>query len=1110
MNCMHCQAEVVEGMKFCAQCGKSLGAAECPKCGFMSPAGFKFCGHCGTGLLESDQQSSVSEPSVQDFKRRAERRQVTVLFSDLKDSVALSCQYDPEQYRHILRTYRESCIKVIRQFGGKVIRFVGDGIRVYFGYPQAHEDDAERAVRAGLGIIATVNALDVGTTHIKLSVRIGIATGLVVAGGGDDGYDSPEDSLEIMEAIGEPPNIAARIQSLAQPDTVVIAASTKQLLGHLFEYQDLGVHELKGLVEEPIQVWQVLRERNVLSRFEATRSPNTPLIDREEELELLLRRWDKAKQGQGQAVLLCGEAGIGKSRLTQALYEQIAAIELPNRLHYQCSPHHTNSALYPIINQIERDADFERQDDVEQKLEKLAELLSRSSDRVQDIIPLIAALLSIPTGDRYPLLNMSSQQQKQKTFAALVEQMRGLAAEKPLLVVFEDAHWIDPTSLELLEVGIKAVEHAHVLIVVTMRPEFNPPWMSYPQVTHILLNRLSREQTVQLTRQITAGKPLPDVMIDHIVARTEGVPLFVEEFTKTILDSGVLKDQPQGYSLNDPLPQLAIPLTLQDSLMARLDQLSPIKSIAQTGAAIGREFSYDLLFALVNLPEDKLRETLNQLVDSELLIQRGQTYIFRHALLQEAAYSSLLHSRRQELHNRIATTLEAQFKSQWGSQPELLAYHYSEAHMVEKAAHYWFQAGQLASKRSANREAISHLEKGLKWLQKLPDSLERKQQELMQMITLGPALITIKGAGTPEVEQAYARALDLCAELPESSLHFATMWGWSRISKNYHIKRERAEKMLALAQRLGDPGLLLQGHHSLWASLFHLGEQEACCEHVEKGLKLYHQGNYRWQASMYGGHDARVCAEGEIAQALWLRGYPDRALQRMNASLSWAQEIDHSASMVHAMDMALLVHYYRRDIVALRKQAQALIEFAQQHGYSEHHIKGLVYHGYAEAMDGELEQGISALRAAIDKHGQIGTKEDFPVFSDMLAEVYVRAGAGDEGLAQIDQALQQGKEVGLQFWEPELHRCQGELLLVLAQQNASEAQTCFKRALDLAEQQQTRSLMLRASMSLARLAIVQGDQQHVLPLLKPVYNSFNEGFSTADLQDAKALIEMCY
>ncbi|MGC2201069.1 MAG: AAA family ATPase, partial [Stellaceae bacterium] len=698
----------------------------------------------------------------------AERRQLTVMFCDLVGSTALSTRFDPEDLREIIAAYHRAVADIIARSDGFVSRYMGDGVLAYFGFPKAHEDDAERAIRAGLGVIDAVSRLELNS--VKLQARVGIATGLVVVGD-----LIGEGSAQEQSVVGETPNLAARLQALAEPDTVVIAASTRRLVGTLFEYRDLGSVEVKGIIA-PVPAWQVLRPSAVASRFEALHgSALGPLVGRDEEIDLLLRRWARAKAGDGQVVLISGEPGIGKSRIIAELEERLQ-VEPHLRLRYFCSPYYQDSALFPFIEQLGRASEFASDDPPAVRLDKLKAVLARTAPPDEDVA-FLADLLSLPATERQPLPDLSPQRKKERTLDALLRQLEGLVRQQPIVAVFEDTHWMDPTSRELLDLTVERVRSLRVLLVVTFRPEFQPHWIGQPQVTMLALNRLDRRDRTALVEQIAGGKPLPAEVVNEIADRTDGVPLFVEEFTKSVLESGVLREETDRYVLDRPLPPLAIPTTLQDSLMARLDRLAAVRLVAQVGAAIGREFSYSLLRAVSRLDENELQSALDRLVASELVFQRGAppeaVYTFKHALVQDAAHGSLLRSSRQQLHAQIADALETHFPELIDSQPELLAQHYAEAGLAEKSVAYWGQAGRKSAARSAMAEAAAQFQKGLDQLALLPDDRQRQQQELEFWSALGAALRFAKGQATPEMGHAFARARSLWEQLgsPSQFLH---------------------------------------------------------------------------------------------------------------------------------------------------------------------------------------------------------------------------------------------------------------------------------------------------------------------------------------------------
>jgi class 3 adenylate cyclase/predicted ATPase len=663
----------------------------------------------------------------------AERRQVTVMFSDLVGSTALSARMDPEDLREVISAYQKCVTETVRRFGGFVAKYMGDGVLVYFGYPQAHEDDAERAVRAGLELIAAVSSIK---SNAPLQTRVGIATGLVVVGDLVGSGEAQERGI-----IGETPNLAARLQGIAEPNTVVIAETTRKLLGNLFELEDLGAKDLKGIAG-PVRTWAALRASSAEGRFEALHGTGlTALVGREEELELLLRRWSQAKTAEGQVILLSGEAGIGKSRLTAALLERLAG-EPHTRLRYFCSPQHTDSAFYPIISHMERAAGLAHDDAAQARLDKLDAVLAQTSTSPEDAA-LFAEMLSLPNDGRYPALALGPEQRRQRTLEALRAQVAGLASRQPVLMIFEDAHWTDPTSLEAFGRTVDRIKTLPVLLIVTFRPEFNPPWVGQSRVTSVTLNRLGDREAATIIVRLVGNKNLPADVVAEIVERTDGIPLFVEEMTKAVLEA-----EGEGEARRTvaavPSPAMAVPASLHASLMARLDRLGPAKEVAQVGAAIGREFSHALLASVMRKPEAELGSALDRLIDSGLLFRQGvpphATYLFKHALVQDAAYGTLLREPRRALHARIAETLEGQFAEIAESQPELLARHCTEAGLIEKAVSFWRTAGQRSLARSALLEGVEQLRRALDQIATLPATPALRGEEIMLHVAFANAL----------------------------------------------------------------------------------------------------------------------------------------------------------------------------------------------------------------------------------------------------------------------------------------------------------------------------------------------------------------------------------
>ena len=1040
----------------------------------------------------------------------AERRQLTVLFCDLVDSTVLATRLDPEDLRDVVRAYQDTCAKVIARFDGHIAQYLGDGLLVYFGYPRAHEDDAQRAVRAGLGMVEALSQLNTHLAQeqgVQLAVRLGIHTGLVVVG--EVGSGTRQEQL----ALGETPNLAARLQGIAEPNTLVISAATLQLLSGFFACQLLGTSLLKGFTR-PLAVYRVLYESMARSRLEAVGSTGlTPLVGREQEVGLLWERWVQVKDGLGQVVLLSGEAGIGKSRLVQMLTTQVASEPQTWLTPCQCSPYHQHTALYPMIDLLERMAlRFEREESPQQKLSKLEGFLVQYGLPLAETVPLFATLLSLPLPAAYVPLTVSPEQQKQQTLRALLTIMLRIAAQQPVLFVMEDLHWVDPTTLEFLSLLVDQGPTARILALWTFRPDFSPPWTGRSHVTQVTLPRLPQHQAAEMTARVAYGKALPPEVVEQVVAKTDGVPLFVEELTKMVLESGLLQEQAGRYELTRPLPPLAIPTTLHDSLMARLDRLATVKALAQLGATLGREFSYALLQAVSPWDEATMQQGLQQLVEAEFLYQRGlppqATYLFKHALIQDTAYQSLLKSTRQQYHHRIAQVLVDHFPETADTQPALVAHHYTEAELTAQAILYWQRAAQQARQRSANLEAVQHLTTALALLATLPDTPARAQQELNLLLALGPVFMATKGYAAPDVEQTYARAQMLCQQIGETPQLFPTLRGLCRYYRNRGVlptARALGEQLYRLAQHDAEPTPLLEAHEVLGDTLFYLGEYATARTHLEQGSALIDPAVQR---TLLLHHDTApgVRCLSLAAQTLWCLGYPAQALRRSQEALALAHELDHPQSLSSARHYAAFLHQRRRETSVVQVQADTLLSLATAQGFRFFVGLGTCWRGWALAAQGQDEVGIAQIQQGLAALLAIGQRNAWLQLLVLLAEAAGHAGEVNEGLRLLAEALTGFEESGRGDMLAEAYRLQGELLLRQATPDAAQAEACFQQALAVARRQQAKSWELRAAMSLSRLWQQQGKQAEARALLAPVYGWFTEGFDTADLQEAKALL----
>jgi class 3 adenylate cyclase len=1054
-----------------------------------------------TAAPAAEVNASVTIPTHETVAASAERRQLTVMFCDLVGSTALSTRLDPEDLREIIGAYHRHCAEAIVKYGGFVARYMGDGVLAYFGYPQAHEDDAERAVRAGLTLVGVVTKRDAGS-GMALHVRVGIATGKVVVGD-----LTPGDPAHECEVVGETPNLAARLQTLAEPDAVVIDSNTHRLLGHLFEYRMLGPLSVKGF-DGPLTVWQVTRVSAVDSRFEALRATTTPLVGRGEEIDLLLRRWDQAKRGEGCVVLISGEPGIGKSRIAQTVAERINA-EPHTRLRYFCSPHHQDSALYPSIAQLERAAGFRREDTSEQCLAKLEAVLSQGTNDLSEVVPLFADLLSIPTGDRYLPLNLTPQKRKQKTLHAQLAQVEALATRQPVLMVFEDAHWSDPTTRESLDLVVDRVAALRVLVIITFRPEFTPSWIGRPHVTLLALARLPIRQRAQMITHVTGGKMLPKEIADQIVDRTDGVPLFIEELTKSIIESGLLIETGNSYAITGPVLPLTIPTTLHASLLARLDRLSPTREVAQIGAALGRSFSHELISAVAPMSQPQLNDALAQLVNAELIFRRGEPpdaeYTFKHALVQDAAYGTLLRSRRQQLHAHIAAKLEARFPEIAASEPAVLARHCAEAGLVEKAIVYRLKAGRRAMARSAMTEAVAQFQKGLDLLAGIPDGPRRREEELNLQIALGPALAWTKGHSAPEVGEAISRARALAEQLDQSKYLAPLLYGqWQ-----YHLVRSEHKVALSIAEYMdkvgeerNDQSLQLLGRRARGLSCWYLGKFVTARALQEQCFGL---GDPTRRAVVSGlTEDPFAAMLATLAITLAFLGYIDQARSRLNEALLEARQLKHAQTLAVALSFASSIGWIIRS-PELQRHAEELLTLSAEHDFPLFFGFGAISRGRSFTALGQAHEGLKLITQGLSSIRSTGSAANMPRALMCLAEAYAAIGRPLEGLGRLAEAVEIIERTEERNSEAELYQLRGDLLNATGDRPAAEES--YRQALAVANRQSAKTFELRAATSLARLWRDQGKRTEARGLLAPIYGWFTEGLDTPILQDAKALLD---
>jgi class 3 adenylate cyclase/tetratricopeptide (TPR) repeat protein len=1038
-------------------------------------------------------RSKAAHPS------RDERRQLTVMFCDIVGYTELAHRLDPEELKSVIQDYRKTCTDIVVHYDGYVAQNLGDGLMIYFGWPDAHENDAERCVLSALDIVQAVKGLPVAG---GLAVHIGIATGPVVVGEGADGL-----------AVGETPNLASRLQGLAVVDQVVVGPTTRRLVGHRFELTDLGMHPLKGIVQ-PVHAWRVDRVLRTEDRFDAAHGDVvlTELVGREDEMALLSRHWERACSGDGQVVLLSGEPGIGKSRLAQVLRERVKN-QSHKTLRYQCSPFHLNSALHPTIEQIEFAAGFGREDSPEQKLDKLEVMLVGSQAQRTEAAPLLAALLSLPT-DRYRPLGLSPRRQKERTFEALFAQMEELARRQPLLVVYEDAHWIDPTSQELLDVMVPQLRTLRVLMVITHRPEYTAHWSEYHHVAAIGLRGLPQRVGTELVAKVTEGKTLPPEVVDRIVAHADGVPLHIEELTKSVLESGMLRDEGDRYTLLKPLPALVIPTTLIALLNERLGRRAGVRELAQIGACIGREFSHELLAAVSPYESGEFEAELQQLTGTGLVFRRGTlpdvTYTFKHALVQDAAYDSLLKTKRQQLHAQIARALETTFPDRVANEPALLAHHQTQAGHVAEAIPLWQKAGTMAVQRVSLQEALAHLGQGLALIKLLPPSPERDSLELSLREPLVVASTGLRGWAAPEVAANEAAILELAKQRGKSQSLLLGLWGmWSNTITSGRIEESLnwAERLLAEGIEANNHDMRIFGRNNVAISRFYLGHLIAAREQCEQLLAEYDlKQAHRWMRLT--SLDPRTFVESWSSQWMWMLGYPDQAVRLNNEKDVHARQLGNAFNLGFALTLGAYVFDYRREPDRLLEHVNEADRLAREQSIPFlSTVQIPLAEGLARLRSGRLSEAIASLRQGIEDWNARGGHIRIPYVKSALAEALALQGNLDEALGLIEECLEQAARPG---WRERSHvaevlRLKGWMLMRQGLCEAAEA--ALRAAIDWAREQHAKSWELRGATTLAELLCERGERDAARDLLSPIYGWFTEGFETHDLKTARALLD---
>jgi class 3 adenylate cyclase/predicted ATPase len=1023
----------------------------------------------------------VPEPVDGRLSSRAERRQLTVMFIDLVGSTELSRSLDPEDMGAVIRAYQNTVAGEITRFEGHLAKYMGDGVLGYFGWPAAHEDEAERAVRAALGIVAAVSAIR-APSGLALQARIGIATGMVVVG------DLVGEGAALEETvIGETPNLAARLQERADAGGVVIAASTRRLIGSLFRLHPLGDLRLKGF-DQPVTAFVAVGEGASEGRFAALRDTAlVPLVGRAQELALLLERWVQAKAGEGQVVQLLGEPGIGKSRVLESLRDRLAD-EPHTRVRYFCSPYHRNSALYPITTQLVRAAGLERDDPPATKLAKLERLAELADQQPAVAVPMLAALLGVEASERYALPELTPQRRKARTFEVLLDHLSGLAARQPVLMLYEDLQWVDPTTLELLDLVIGRIEQQRVLVVATCRPEWSPRWIGHPNVSLLTINRLSRALAASIVDGMLQGRELPAPVREQILARSDGVPLFVEELTRAVLDSGLVGGRDDDTAGQGQLPPFAIPATLQDSLMARLGRLAPVKEVAQTGAVIGREFSFDLLSRVSPMAKDELADALDKLVAADLVFQRGSppdaTYVFKHALVQDAAYESLLRSRRHALHARIAAALEERH-DETIAQPEVIARHWANAGLPERAVDRWTEAGQQALGRSATTESMAHFNAALADLAKLPVSPERDRRELAIQRAMGSALVAAHGFAAPETGRAYERALELTERIGDLAELFPILYGLGL----YHLygadlaaARSDARRLLDLAESGNDNGFLFFAHRAAGVSDWPAGRFADARGHLERALSLYNPAEHRAPAFVYA-FDPRVVCLDYLARALLPLGHVGEAMEVSREALAQARRLGHRHSLCLALFYGAALHQLLGDRRAVARMQAELALIAAEERFPIWAAGAAVLGGWVRADAGEAQAGSAAIAAGIADWRATGAGLMLPYFEALLAEAEARCGLVKDACVRLRGAIRRAEATGELWFAAELHRRLAATLAASGDMEAARAE--LETAIEVAKSQGAGLWRLRATLGLAECLTGAGDEAGAAALLAP-------------------------
>ena len=1114
MNCTSCGTVVREGQRFCEACGTAL-EKKCQGCGATASLSARFCGTCGSTFPV--EASGAAQAATRDDKTggtsgEGERRQLTVLFADVVGATTLSGRLDPEALRALLLAYQQVCVECTGRYGGNIHQYAGDGVLAYFGYPVAHDNEAERAVLTGLDIVEGMRRFAAGLRQRgeeEVWVRVGVHTGVVVVG------EMGAGDVREVHAIGETPNVAARIQGEAAPGSVCISAATLRLLKPRFQTRSMGNRLLKGMAKE-IELFAVDAVfADAIADGAIPRHAMQPLIGRERELAHLEERWALARNAQGQAVLISGEGGIGKSRLLAAFRERVGPAESTWRNLY-CSPFYQNSALHPMADLIERGIGRAGGGSSGERAGALRRALDGVGLADDTTFALVASLVGVAAEHEEAVLDgLAPDQRKRRTLDSLIAWLNADARMSPLVVVVEDLHWVDASTRELIGTLLERIADMPIMVVLTFRPEFIPAWAMHGQISMLPLARLTSEQSAMLALGVVGGKGLPTHIVDEVVQRTDGVPLFVEELTKAIVEAQSIADNNANtLSTSATTSAIELPATLRDSLTARLDRLGKAKMVAQLASVLGREFDYAVLHAICDLPQADLEQRLAALNHAEIIHQRGipprSHYVFKHALIQESAYDTLLKSTRAQYHRRAADAYVQSFADVAQAHPELVAHHYSRALMPAKAIEYWQLAGEVAVLRSGYSEAIAHLGAALEQLALLPDSRERMTTELALRVKIGPALLAIKGMGGPESIDNYERASHFAETLGDSPEGFMALWGdWlvkNATGRTLEAAR-RSDDLVTLSRRLNHEDYVLQAHHSRWTNFYMLGDARISRADTLVGISLYHRERHRHHRHVYGGHDPGVCACGTGANAAWLTGYTDQALQLGNQAIDIGEEIEHPFSQSLARMWTMHAAYCAREYSLARECAEALLQVCERHGFPQWSGMGMVVSGTCRLLAGETEFGLKLIGEGLVVQRRLGLQSWAGSLLMISATAHMQCGDLGRALELLAEAIAHIERTGAKVMLPEVERLRAEVLLLTNQIGATEAIGRIEAAARLARQQGALALEWRATMSLARLLSKIGRHVEARDLLRRNYSAFSEGFASLDLLEGKRLLD---